>query len=203
MNLPEIFSGPITQAKWRELGRYLTGGVIRGGPGLRVRNVGGNTIISRVKSKTPGSSSSASGCSFGEIIDVDDGTYTKAILGGAMLCGDQNFNIENHGIDLTSAGSWLVQITLTGIDPATDDDDEIFLSGVVTASGTPAWGTVTYTGSEDYTANTNPATPAGTGTIVIPIGVLVVADGAATLTPVGCGTITVGHCAGILSHQRG
>lgn len=59
MNLPEIFSGPITQAKWRELGRYLTGGVIRGGSGVRVRNVGGKTIISRVKARPPGPSDAA------------------------------------------------------------------------------------------------------------------------------------------------
>ena len=146
---------------------------------------------------------SAAECPFGEIITVDDGTYTKAIRGGAMLCGDQNFNVPYRGIAL-GADSWvLLKITLTGIDPATDDDDEIFLSGVVTASGTPAWGTVTYTGSESYTPNTNPSTPAGTGTIVIPIGILKVTSGVATLTPVGCGTITVGQCAGILSHTRG
>ena len=150
-----------------------------------------------------GGGGSSSTCPFGEIVDVDDGTYTKAIRGGAMLCGDQNFNVAYRGINLASAGSWLIQITLTGVDPAADDDDEIFLSGVITASGTPTWGVVTYTGSEDYTSNTNPTTPAGTGTIVIPIGILTVASGAATFTPTGCGTITVGQCAGILSSSRG
>ena len=150
-----------------------------------------------------GGGGSSSICPFGELIDVDSGGFTKAIRGGAMLCGDKNFNVAWYGIDLTTPVSQLIEITLTGVDPASDDDDEIFLSGAVTASGTPTWGTVTYTGSENYTANTNPTTPAGTGTIVIPIGILVVAGGAATFTPVGCGTITVGQCAGILSHTRG
>jgi hypothetical protein len=147
--------------------------------------------------------SSASTCPFGEIIDVDEGGFTKAIRGGAMLCGDKNFNLANRGINLAVDSSTLVKITLTGIEFATDDDEEIFLPGVVTASGTPSWGTVTYTGSESYTSNTNPSTPAGTGTIVIPIGVLKVVSGVATFTPTGCGTIRVSQCAGILSHDRG
>jgi hypothetical protein len=142
-------------------------------------------------------------CSFGSIITVDDGTYTKAISGGAFLCGDKNFNVPYRGINLGASGSWLVQITLTGIDPSTDDDNQVFLSGVITASGTPSWGTVAYTGSENYTPNTNPATPTSTGTIVIPIGLLVVASGAATLTSVGCGTIEATQCGGILTHTRG
>ena len=154
-------------------------------------------------SRGGGGGAAASTCPFGEIIDVSSGGFTKAIRGGAMLCGDKNYNVAWYGIDLTTPVSQLIQITLTGVDPASDDDDEIFLSGAVTASGTPTWGTVTYTGTENYTANTNPTTPAGTGTIVIPIGILVVAGGAATFTPVGCGTIAVGQCAGILSHSRG
>lgn len=148
-------------------------------------------------------SGGATGCSFGSIITVDDGTYTRAISGGAFLCGDKNFNVAYRGINLGTSGSWLVQITLTGIDPSTDDDNQVFLSGVITASGTPAWGTVAYTGSENFTANTNPATPSSTGTIVIPIGLLVVASGAAILTSVGCGTIEATQCGGILTHTRG
>lgn len=149
-----------------------------------------------------GGGSSPSECPFGEIIDVDDGTYTKAIRGGAMLCGDKNFNVPFRGVGL-AVDSWtLVKITLTGIEFASDDDDEIFLPGVITASGTPSWGTVSYTGSESYTSNTNPSDPTGTGTIVIPIGILKVTDGVATFEPTGCGTIRVSQCAGILSHTR-
>ena len=160
------------------------------------------TIINLQK---PGvtSTSAANVCAFGEIITVDDGTYTRAISGGVFLCGDKTFNVPHRGIVLATSGSWLVKLTLTGIDPATDDDDQIFLSGIITASGTPAWGTVAYTGSESYTSNTNPASPSGTGTIVIPIGILVIASGSATLTPVGCGTIEATQCGGILTHTRG
>lgn len=175
----------------------VRGGLLREGPN-------GTTI--QIDGGKGGVTAGASHCSFGEIVAVSSGGYTQAIRGGAMLCGDKNFNVADRGINLADPagnGSWLIQITLSGVDPATDDDNEIFLSGVVTASGTPAWGSVAYTGSENYTANTNPSTPAGTGTIVIPIGILTVDSGAATFTPVGCGTITVGQCAGILSHSRG
>lgn len=171
----------------------VNGGILKETPNGTIINV----------QKTGVTSTSAANCAFGEIITVDDGTYTRAISGGVFLCGDKNFNVPYRGIALATSGSWLVQLTLTGIDPATDDDDQVFLSGIITASGTPAWGTVDYTGSQNYTINTNPASPSGTGTIVIPIGILVVASGAATLTPVACGTIEATQCGGILTHTRG
>lgn len=172
------------------------------GPGLRLRETPRGTIIS-VDPRGGGSSAPAPECPFGEIIAVDEGGFTMGIRGGALICGNKNYNVPFRGINLAVPGSWLVELTLTGIDPASDDDEEIFLSGVVTASGTPAWNAVSYSGTEHYTANTNPPSPAGTGTIVIPIGILTVAGGAASLQATGCGTITVGQCAGILSHARG
>lgn len=203
MDLREIFNGAMSPAKWRALGEHLTGGTVRGGVGVRVRTVGGKVIVSAKRPRGAAGGSASTACPFGEIITVDDGTFTSAIRGGALICGDQNFNVPYRGIALGSDGSWLIEISLSGIDPATDDDDEIFLPGVVTAAGTPTWGSVAYTGSENYTDTTNPSTPAGTGTLIIPIGILTVASGAATFTAVGCGKITVGQCAGILSHARG
>ncbi len=35
----------MTPAKWRALGSYLAGSVIRGGPGMRVRRMGNKTIV--------------------------------------------------------------------------------------------------------------------------------------------------------------
>lgn len=202
MTLDEIFRGAITPSKWRALGAHLARQKITGGVGVRVSQDRFGTIVSAGR-KTGGGGISASDCPFGEIIAVDSGGFTQGIRGGVIYCGDKNFNVPFRGINLASAGTWLIEISLSGIDPATDDDDEIFLSGVVTASGTPTWAAATYTGSENYTNNTNPATPPGTGAVIIPIGILTVADGAATLAPVGCGNVTVGQCAGILSLARG
>lgn len=203
MKLPSMPQrGGSVETTVRDIINYIRATTVTSVNGGILKETPNGTIINVQK---PGvtATSGATACPFGEIITVDDGTYTRAISGGVFLCGDKNFNVPYRGIVLATSGSWLVQLTLTGIDPATDDDDQVFLSGIITASGTPAWGTVAYTGSESYTSNTNPASPSGTGTIVIPIGILVVASGAATLTPVGCGTIEATQCGGILTHTRG
>ena len=178
---------------------------IRGGPGVMVRHTANGVTIALTESpkKTIQSTTSQTECTLGAIIDVDDATFTKAISGGVVYCGDKNFNVAWKGIDLTATSTTLVYLTLSGIDPATDDDEEIFLPGVITSSSTPAWGSTSYSGTESYPVNTNPTSPTGTGTIIIPIGILTIADGAASLDPVACGNVTVAHCAGILSHSRG
>ena len=203
MKLPSMPQrGGSVETTVRDIINYIRATTVTSVNGGILKETPNGTIINLQK---PGvtSTSAANVCAFGEIITVDDGTYTRAISGGVFLCGDKTFNVPHRGIVLATSGSWLVKLTLTGIDPATDDDDQIFLSGIITASGTPAWGTVAYTGSESYTSNTNPASPSGTGTIVIPIGILVIASGSATLTPVGCGTIEATQCGGILTHTRG
>lgn len=121
-----------------------------------------------------------------------------------MTCGDQNFNVANYVLDLDTDGERLVQIALTGVTCATDDAEEIFLPGVTTATGTPSWEVITYTGSENYDDTTNPTAPdSPTGTAIVGIGRIKILDGAATFSPTGCGTIRVGQCAGIISHSRG
>ena len=202
MKLPSMPQrGGSVETTVRDIINYIRATTVTSVNGGILKETPNGTIINVQK---PGvTSTGATACPFGEIITVDDGTYTKAISGGLFMCGDKNFNVPYRGIVLATSGSWLVQLTLTGIDPATDNDDQVFLSGIITASGTPAWGTVAYTGTQNYTSNTNPASPSGTGRIVIPIGILVVASGAATLTPVGCGTIEATQCGGILTHTRG
>lgn len=202
MKLPSMPQrGGSVETTVRDIINYIRATTVTSVNGGILKETPNGTIINVQK---PGvTSTGATACPFGEIITVDDGTYTRAISGGVFLCGDKNFNVPYRGIVLATSGSWLVELTLTGITLATDDDDQVFLSGITTASGTPAWGTVAYTGTQNYTSNTNPASPSGTGTIVIPIGILVIASGAATLTPVGCGTIEATQCAGILTHTRG
>lgn len=45
MDFPEIFKGSPTPTKWAALGEHLSKGQITGGPGIRVRRVGNNTVI--------------------------------------------------------------------------------------------------------------------------------------------------------------
>lgn len=150
-----------------------------------------------------GGSGSGDQCPFGEIIDTTDSPPGKAIRGGLFVCGDKNFNVPDQVLSLGTDGDWLVQIKLTGVTPAHDDDSEIFLPGVTTATGTPEWDNKTNSEGTQYDDNTNPANPGATGTLVVPIGRLVITDGVATLANTGCGTITAGQCAGILNFTRG
>ena len=145
-------------------------------------------------------------CSFGGIVLNDDPVNNRAIIGGAITCGDQNFNVANYPfpvkLDGTSDGQWLIEISISGISFNTDDDDSLILPGIETATGTPTWNKITYTGSENYTSNTNPTTPTGTGTVVLPVGVLNVSGGTATLANTGCGAFLVDQCAGVFSYSR-
>jgi hypothetical protein len=147
-------------------------------------------------------------CAFGEIIDIDDETaFTKGIRGGLLYAGDKNFDVPYHGINLATAGTWLIQLKLT-VEANRDDDNEILLAGIKTSPETDTatfWDAIAWTvgpPATQYDDNENPEVADGLGNIVIPIGKLVVASGAARFVPVACGNITVAHCAGILSHSR-
>jgi hypothetical protein len=151
------------------------------------------------------STSSSSGCAFGEIETSTDDPPVTSIRGGMIVCGDKNYNVASQPLDLETDGQWLVEIEVTGVTAATDDDGEIFLPGCTTATDTaPAWANNSYTGSENYTDTTNPSSPASpTGTAIIGVGLLTIADGVATMSPTGCGTIRITQCAGIIEYSRG
>ena len=171
----------------------VSGGKIKTSPN-------GTTIEVEPNGPTINGTVSDSICQFGTITESGEDTV---ILGGLMICGDQNFNVADKVLALGTDGAWLVEISLASIEPAVDDDEEIFLPGVITSTGTPAWALNAFTGTEDYTSNTDPADATSTGTIIIPIGILRIVSGVATLAPTGCGTIRVTQCAGILDHTRG
>ena len=51
MDFRDIFSGSPTPAKWKALGDFLMGGAMRGGNGVRVRQLGNRTIVSAKRQK--------------------------------------------------------------------------------------------------------------------------------------------------------
>jgi len=170
--------------------------------GRLVKTPNGSTLF--IDAGKGGKTSSSSSCTFGEIYTNNEDPPVTAIRGGLIICGDKNFNVPDQPLTLGTAGTWLVEISLSGVTATTDDDDEIFLPGCTTATGTPDWNNIAYTGTENYTDTDNPTSPtAPTGTIVVGIGTLDIADGVATLAPTGCGTIRVDQCAGLLTHSRG
>jgi hypothetical protein len=152
-----------------------------------------------------GGGGSSALCPFGELItrvEGDDPPVTiTSIRGGVFYAGDQNFSVAAYDLTLGTPGDWLVQIQLTGIEPNMDDDEEILLPGIATATGTPTWQLVDNSTPTNY-GDTVPPTVTTDGTLIVPIGRLIIADGAATFDPTACGNITAAHCAGTLSHIR-
>jgi len=151
-----------------------------------------------------GSSGTTDPCPFGRVVSVPDSDPPeKAIKGGIIYCGDQNWNMDDQPFVLSADIDWLVYIEIEA-EVNMDDDSEILLPNVKTGTRpTGDWGHVAWTEGADYPDNTNPSIPGGTGTINVPIGRLTVTDGNASFAPAGCGNITINHCAGTLSHSRG
>lgn len=143
-------------------------------------------------------------CPFGEIITWSAGdppAIVTGIRGGVIHCGDQNWNIDPDEIDLEIDGVWLVSIEVE-CEANRDDDGELLLPGVKTGTKPASWTRTVWAWGTDYPDNTPPAAVDGLGAVVLPIGKLTVAGGSATLEPVGCGHITVTHCAGTLGYTR-
>ena len=120
------------------------------------------------------------------------------ITGGLVFAGDKNFTVEDYEVNLETDKTVLLYFSIS-VTANKDDDGEIFLPNVETASWTPAWDEET---GDSYDDNTAPTLPTGEGTIIIPLGKLTVEDGGATFAPTGCGNITINHCAGTLSYSR-
>ena len=154
-----------------------------------------------------GGGSSASGvCAFGEIIDIPDtDPAEKGIRGGVIHCGDKNFNVPPYEINLAADSDELIYLELD-CEVNRDDDNSILLPGIKTSSeSSPGtfWQSDTYSSGPpptQYPDNDNPGVSTGIGTIIIPVGRLIVDDGVATLQSARCGNVTVEHCSGSLSH---
>jgi hypothetical protein len=156
-------------------------------------------------------SNSTTDCPFGETTTWLDGEGEDAetkvgIRGGIIYCGDQNWNIERHEIDVSTDRVFLLSIPIDVV-ANRDDDDEILLPQIETGTKPEDadWEETTWVDeTTDYPANEQPTIPTGEGKIYIPIGKVAVEGGAITaFDKAGCGNITVGHCAGVLSHTRG
>ena len=188
----------IQMLNWMRANRIVgvSGGRIKEGPN-------GTTI--EIKAPRQNGQSGVSGdsiCNFGSIKTNDADPPEKVIIGGLLVCGDKNFAVDDYVIDTATDGEWLVQIKLSGITCASDDDNEIFLPGVTTSSGDPTWDLKVKEEGTDYDDNTNPTSPSGTGSIVVPLGILKITDEVPSLLNLGCGNITIGQCAGILNFSR-
>lgn len=152
---------------------------------------GGKTEYTERRS-TSGETEPVSSCAFGSVIRVGSG---RAVAGGAVTCGATNENLAPYTFSISSTIDTLLWVEVNYL-ANRDDDEEIFLPGMTSASSVQ-WGD-----GSSYPDNDLPTVAIGTGTIIIPIGNLVVEDGVATLVGSSCGNIFVDQCAGNASYVR-
>jgi hypothetical protein len=187
-------------AAWEEIrSAHLTAG-----PGIRLRKSPSGTVISAVAGKAGAAAKEP--CPFGEIISHEG---SKAIRGGLIQIGPENWNMDAEEIDLETAGVWLVSIPIEAV-VTRDDDEEVLLPGIESATRPAgAWTLTAWTEGTDYPANTQPSVPGGEGTAILPIGKLTITipegapTGRAKLEATGCGSFHVSHCSGNFTHHRG
>ena len=137
-------------------------------------------------------------CPFGKIVRVDGDTF---ISGGLIQCGDQNWAMADEEVDTDTDGEWLVSIEVD-CEVNRDDDEELLLPGVKTGTKPTAWTLDAWSEGTDYPEDTPPDVADGEATVVLPVGKLTVAGGAARLVETGCGAFTVTHCAGSIGFDR-
>lgn len=161
----------------------------------------GTTIDIKPGKSTTGNRASSEVCPFGRIVTIPSGeTTVPAILGGVVHCGDQNWYFEPQEINTATDGSWIVYFSVA-LSVNQDDDSEILLPGVITGTKPTVWSKTAT--PADYPDNTDPVAGVGTGTVILPIGVLTIVDAVPSFAPSGCGNFFVTHCAGSLSYTRG
>lgn len=202
--------GSVTPAAWNSVVAYCTALQKRvasliplSSPDIIVKKTANGFTCHLARRAAGGSGGASSACPFGKIVTTTEGeTTTTAILGGIIHCGDQNWSMDNQELNLAASGTWLVSISVS-LEVNRDDDGEILLPGVKTGTKpTGDWTKTVWTTGADYPDNTAPSASTGNGTVVLPIGKLTIADGAAKLEPAGCGNFTITHCAGTLGYSR-
>ena len=136
-------------------------------------------------------------CPFGEVIAYTVGSVSKTgIRGGIAYVGDKNFIVPNYDVDLTTPIDKVLWLSIS-LMINRDGDYVLILPGVLTGN------MPSYALGTSYPPNSLPVVATGVGTLIVPLGRLVVASGVATFTRTSCGNITAGQCAGILNHSRG
>ena len=112
-------------------------------------------------------------------------TYLR---GGTLYGGDANRNVADYLIDLETDSEMLVWLRVA---VTANTEDSVLMPGLETCAA-PTWETGTV--AADYPDNTAPDITTGAGVRIVPLGILTVADGAATFDRTGCGNITLGFC---------
>ena len=193
---PKKRSGnPILASDWNLLIDALIARTPRPGPGTEIVSSSGGFSF-RVRT-VGGGSAAAPGEPFAEIVTWKEAEIKKTgIRGGAVYAGDKVWNVENKPLDLAATGSFRVWLEV-GV--TANAEDGVLLPGLQTSTA-PEW--KQESGDGNYPDQGIPEAPSGSGTAIIAVGVLSIANGTATLVPSSGGSISINHCPGNLSHTR-
>lgn len=197
-------AGAVTPAAWNamvsyveELEKRLLALIPQSSPDISI-NHSANGFSAHLKRRSVSGASipPATTCPFGSIVSVPDTSpVQKVILGGPVICGDDNYTVADYPIDLYSEVDTLLWLEVT-FDVATDEDAQIFLPGIAASTGISGW--LSGSSYPDNETPTDPADPAGK--IILPIGNLVVTipegatRGNAAFYNTGCGPFRVNFC---------
>jgi len=188
---------PILATDWNTLVDALAARTPRPSATLEIVSTSGGFSY-RARQAAASTGAALSDCPFGQIVTwVEDETTKTGIKGGVIYAGDKVWNVPNKELNLEATGTFLIWLEI-GV--TANVGDGVLLPGLQTST-TPEWKQVGSDGG-NYPGQTIPTAPAGTGKAVVAIGLLTIADGAATLSPAGCGTIRVTHCPGSLTAEH-
>lgn len=164
----------------------------------------GNDVVSSIRRrrKAPRQKVSGSGasapeeiCPFGTVKSLSGG---DVIAGGAVMAGDKTFLVEDYAPNTATARTVALYFEIP-VEVNRDDDHQLLLPGVKTSSWTPE-----YLEAETYPDGTNPVVATGLGKIVVPLGILYIANNTIDVfEALTCGAVAIIHCAGSLSFSRG
>lgn len=150
-------------------------------------------IVTGTRNVWLGSGGSSTPCPFGQL-------KSGKVLGGVIHCGDKNYDVDDFDFSSITSGSNILYISVTGVTPNRDDDEELLLPGVDTCS----LGSITSSNwltASSLPDNTSPDVESD-GTIILPIASYTKDGSGVTWSWYGCGNFTITHCAGTLSYYR-
>ncbi len=188
---------PVLASDWNTLVDALAARTPRPSAGLEIVSTSGGFSYRARQIFASGTGSVSSDCPFGQIVTWADGETSKTgIRGGALYAGDKVWNVPNKELNLATSGIFLVWLEI-GVTANTADD--VLLPGLTTSTE-PVWQQAASSGS--YPDQDIPQAASGVGKAIVAIGLLTIQEGAAKLSPAGCGTIHLAHCPGSLTASQ-
>lgn len=198
MDLNQIFTGILTPAKWRELGRYLMSQQIRSGHGVRVTKTQSGILISAAARGREMAAAATCLPFYQVFIEPNPAAPSQPrtmLRGGIVSGGATNTIVADIELELQTGGTARPNGTrlflIVNFTAVTADD--VLMPGVATINST----SLTYVApGAAVPDNKLPKSSDATGRIHISLGEIQ----SGRFVPVKCGDKTIYHCPGSINH---